>query len=82
MSQPTTWSTAYAAGAEIKAYWKNIVEKHGLNKYIQLNSKVAKAEWGEEKGKWLVTVETNEGSQVDEVDFLITGTGHFSDPRS
>ncbi|OAL47186.1 FAD/NAD(P)-binding domain-containing protein [Pyrenochaeta sp. DS3sAY3a] len=77
----TTWSTAYATGAEIKAYWKQIVEKHGLGRYIRLNSKVAKAEWAEEKGKWLVTVDTKEGTQVDEVDFLITGTGHFSDPR-
>ncbi|KAF2026295.1 FAD/NAD(P)-binding domain-containing protein [Setomelanomma holmii] len=77
----TTWSTAYASGAEIKAYWKGIVEKHELGKYIRLHSKVTKAEWSEEKGKWLIAVETEDGNHVDEADFLITGIGHFSDPR-
>jgi cation diffusion facilitator CzcD-associated flavoprotein CzcO len=76
-----TWSTAYAAGAEIKAYWKGIVRKHGLEKYIHLNTRVTKAEWSEEKGKWLVTVASRNRTHIDEADFLITGTGHFSDPR-
>lgn len=76
-----TWSTAYAAGAEIKAYWKGIVRKHGLEKYIHLNTRVTKAEWSEEKGKWLVTVVSRNRTHIDEADFLITGTGHFSDPR-
>lgn len=76
------WSTAYAEGAEIKAYWKRIVEKYDLvNKYIQLNSRVDEAEWSEEKGKWLVTVTSNGITVVDTVDFLVTATGHFADPR-
>lgn len=77
----TKWSTAYAAGAEIKAYWKRIVETNGLDKYIRLNSRVTGADWSEEKAKWLVTVASKDGIHVDEADFLITGTGHFSDPR-
>jgi cation diffusion facilitator CzcD-associated flavoprotein CzcO len=77
----TTWSTAYAAGAEIKAYWKDIVERHQLEKYIHLNSEVAHAEWSEEKGKWLVHVKSGGNVHVDEADFLITATGHFSNPR-
>ncbi|KAL1591671.1 hypothetical protein SLS60_011669 [Paraconiothyrium brasiliense] len=76
------WSTAYAEGAEIKAYWKRIVEKYDLvTKYIKLNSRVDKAEWSEEQGKWLVTVTANEEKFVDAVDFLVTATGHFADPR-
>ena len=77
----TTWSTAYAEGAEIKSYWKKIVKRHGLEKYIRLDHKVQKAEWSEENGKWLVNVENEEGNFVDEVDFIVTATGHFSDPR-
>ncbi|KAF2644630.1 FAD/NAD(P)-binding domain-containing protein [Massarina eburnea CBS 473.64] len=77
----TTWSTAYAAGAEIKTYWKDIVHRHNLWKYINLDSRVEKAEWSEEKGKWVIDVATKTGEIVDEADFLITATGHFSDPR-
>ena len=77
----TTWSTAYAAGAEIKAHWKELVRKYQLDRYIHLNSRVASAEWSEEKGRWLVRVESSQGVHTDEADFLITATGHFSEPR-
>ncbi|KAF1847901.1 FAD/NAD(P)-binding domain-containing protein [Cucurbitaria berberidis CBS 394.84] len=77
----TRWSTAYAAGSEIKEYWKGIVARHGVDKYINLNSKVTKAEWSEEKAKWFVSVVSKDGTHIDEADFLVTGTGHFSDPR-
>jgi cation diffusion facilitator CzcD-associated flavoprotein CzcO len=75
------WSTAYAAGAEIKAYWKGIVDKYNLWKYIHLNTRVEKAEWSEEKGKWVISLQTKDGPKTDEADFLIAGTGHFSEPR-
>lgn len=77
----TEWSTAYASGADIKAYWKRIVEKYDVGKYIRLNSRVITAEWSEENGKWFVTVEDSNGIHVDEADVLITATGHFSDHR-
>ncbi|KAL5406667.1 hypothetical protein PMIN06_005567 [Paraphaeosphaeria minitans] len=76
------WSTAYAEGSEIKAYWKRLVAKYDLvNKFIRLNSRVDKAEWSEERGKWLVTVTSNGKTFEDAVDFLVTATGHFADPR-
>ncbi|KAJ4295458.1 hypothetical protein N0V90_007470 [Kalmusia sp. IMI 367209] len=76
------WSTAYAEGAEIQAYWKRIVEKYNLvGKYIKLNHRVEKAEWSEEQGNWLITVTSNGKSFIDAADFLVTATGHFADPR-
>ncbi|SPO01827.1 related to monooxigenase [Cephalotrichum gorgonifer] len=77
----TEWSEAYAQGAEIKAYWHRLAEKHNVRKYVQLNSRVTSAEWSHEKGKWLVEVQTPERTFIDEANFLITATGHFSDPR-
>ncbi|KAF2815551.1 FAD dependent oxidoreductase [Mytilinidion resinicola] len=76
----TDWSEAYAQGAEIKQYWKNIVAKYDVAKYIHLNTRVTGAEWSEEKGKWRVGVQSSSGDSIDEADFLITATGHFSDP--
>jgi cation diffusion facilitator CzcD-associated flavoprotein CzcO len=58
-----------------------VVEKYDVGKYIRLNSRVVSAEWSEEKGKWLVTVRSPSGEHVDEADFLVNATGHFSDPR-
>ncbi|KAH7120751.1 hypothetical protein B0J11DRAFT_589497 [Dendryphion nanum] len=77
----TSWSTAYAEGAEIKDYWKRVAAKYDVEKYVKLNHKVTKAEWLEEKGKWRVTVSSDAGVHIDEADFLLTATGHFSDPK-
>lgn len=79
------WSEAYAKGAEIKSYWRKLADEYDVNKYIHLNSRVESAEWSEGKGKWLVTISEQQGdvqrTLIDEANFLITGTGHFSDPR-
>jgi cation diffusion facilitator CzcD-associated flavoprotein CzcO len=74
------WTTPYAGGAEIKAYWKRIVEKFNVQKYITFNSTITSAEWSKEKSKWIVHVTIDGASKTDEADFLITATGHFSQP--
>ncbi|KAF8859966.1 FAD/NAD(P)-binding domain-containing protein [Acephala macrosclerotiorum] len=74
------WTTPYAGGAEIKAYWSRIVDKFDVRKYITFNSTIASAEWSEEKSKWIVHVTVAGISRTDEADFLITATGHFAQP--
>ncbi|KAM0416000.1 hypothetical protein ACHAPT_013055 [Fusarium lateritium] len=77
----TSWSEAYARGPEIKEYWKGIVDQFDVRKYIRLQHRVLSAEWSETKAKWLITVLSPDGTFIDEANFLITATGHFSDPR-
>lgn len=77
----TEWTANFARGAEIKAYWKSVAKKHDVEKLIRFRSTVERAEWNEEKAKWLVTVTTDGVEKVDEADFLITATGVFSQPR-
>lgn len=77
----TNWSENYAPGAEIQAYWKKVAQKYDAEKYIQYNTSVTRAEWSEDKAKWVLQVVANGAEAVMETDFLITATGHFSDPR-
>jgi cation diffusion facilitator CzcD-associated flavoprotein CzcO len=58
-----------------------VADKFDVRKYIQLRSRVLSAEWSEAKGKWLVKVQTPEKTFIDEANFIVTATGHFSDPR-
>ncbi|KAH8600116.1 hypothetical protein B0O99DRAFT_737599 [Bisporella sp. PMI_857] len=74
------WSTPYAGGAEIKAYWKSIVAEYDVEKYITFNSLINQAIWSHEKAKWLVYVDIDGVSHIDEADFLVTATGHFAQP--
>ncbi|KAF7189315.1 FAD-binding monooxygenase moxY [Pseudocercospora fuligena] len=75
------WTEAYATGAEIKRYWDDIATRYRAKKYIRFNHRVLRAEWLESKAKWQVEVESSKGKVVNEADFVITATGHFSDPR-
>ncbi|KAI8181181.1 hypothetical protein K4K51_002062 [Colletotrichum sp. SAR 10_75] len=77
----TTWTEAYATGPEIFAYWKRIADQYEVGKYIRTSHTVTSAEWSEEKAKWIVKIHSDEGEFVDEANFLITATGHFSDPK-
>jgi len=79
-SPSTSWTDNYAQGSEIKTYWKSLVTKHDVEKYIQFNTVVTGAEWLEEKGRWIVTTIVSGVVHVQETDFLITATGHFSSP--
>lgn len=77
----TTWSSNYARGAEIKAYWKFVADKYNLKRFIKLNHRIVDAEWSQADAKWVVQVTHNRTTFTDSADFLVTATGHFSDPR-
>ncbi|KAH0432695.1 4-hydroxyacetophenone monooxygenase [Colletotrichum camelliae] len=77
----TTWTEAYATGPEIFAYWKRIADQYEVHKYIRSSHAVTSAEWSEEKAKWIVKIQSDKGEFIDEANFLITATGHFSDPK-
>ncbi|KAH8897970.1 FAD/NAD(P)-binding domain-containing protein [Thozetella sp. PMI_491] len=69
------WKRFYASGADILGYMKATVKKWGLDRDIQLNTRVVGADWQEELGQWKVTVE-HEGKRRDEYcHVLISGQG-------
>ncbi|KAH8686387.1 hypothetical protein BGZ61DRAFT_589577 [Ilyonectria robusta] len=76
-----SWTEAYATGPEINAYWKKVARDYDVRKYIRTGCRIVSAEWSEEKGKWRITIQSTDGEFVDEANFLVTATGHFSDPR-
>ncbi|KAL2876602.1 hypothetical protein SGCOL_008180 [Colletotrichum sp. CLE4] len=77
----TDWTEAYATGSEIQSYWQGVAERFDVRKYIHFKHSVSSAEWSEEKAKWVVQIQTDDGVITDEANFLITATGHFSDPK-
>ncbi len=52
------WSQAYASGAEIQQYIKDVVNKRGVRKYIEFNEHVTGARWDEDEATWLVHTTT------------------------
>ncbi|EEH46643.2 uncharacterized protein PADG_02741 [Paracoccidioides brasiliensis Pb18] len=75
------WTKYYSPAREIWQYMRDIVDEEGMMKYIHLRSKVTRAEWHEDKSKWVVHVEeSNAEDKVvrewdDECNILLNGTG-------
>jgi cation diffusion facilitator CzcD-associated flavoprotein CzcO len=50
------WTEEFAQGHEIKEYWQGVAKKYDIYKYLKPNTKVEKAEWLPDEGKWKLTL--------------------------
>jgi cation diffusion facilitator CzcD-associated flavoprotein CzcO len=48
---------SYSSASEILAYFKNVVDEHGLTKYFKLSHRVVGAYWNEDEKNWRVKVQ-------------------------
>jgi cation diffusion facilitator CzcD-associated flavoprotein CzcO len=55
--QNPAWSKFYAGAKEILEYWKNVVKKYDLRKYMKLSHKILECRWKEEDSKWHVKIQ-------------------------
>jgi cation diffusion facilitator CzcD-associated flavoprotein CzcO len=69
------WSHFYATGTEIQEYIKATVKKWNLDRDIQLNTQVTRAEWQAEQGLWKVTVVRDGKTRDEYAEVLISAQG-------
>ncbi|KAF5635014.1 flavin-containing protein [Fusarium tjaetaba] len=74
------WSKFYAPAPEIRQYLNDVVDKHGLRKYMHFNHRAVSAQWQEKSSTWRVELETNDGfgspvTIIRECDVLVKGLG-------
>ncbi|WP_046321803.1 NAD(P)/FAD-dependent oxidoreductase [Mycobacterium sp. UM_Kg1] len=70
------WRHAWATGAAIQRYHRDVVDRLGLAPLIRLDTEVSEARW-DERRHWIVT--TAAGEELD-ADFLICATGVLHHP--
>jgi cyclohexanone monooxygenase len=75
--QKYPWTHHYVYQNEILEYLRHVVRKHGLRKYMQLNTEMKSATWDDEMQRWQVKCST--GSFVAR--YLITSLGLLSKPN-
>ncbi|KAE9408295.1 FAD/NAD-P-binding domain-containing protein [Gymnopus androsaceus JB14] len=74
------WPEYYSTAKEIHQYYKRLVEKFNLGKYMRLSHEVVKADWAEDINKWRLTVVGPDGKQFeDECNVFINGGGVLND---
>ncbi|KAJ6582825.1 FAD/NAD-P-binding domain-containing protein [Mycena sp. CBHHK59/15] len=70
------WPEYYCTGAVIHEYYRSLVDKFGLWKYIHLQHEVLKAEWDDDAHKWRLRVRGPDGNEFDDdCDVLINAGG-------
>ena len=74
------WSSFYASGSEILAYYKRVVEKYGLRKYMKLGYEVLEARWDEKASKWVVKLKILKTGEIveDRADAIYQGIGSLN----
>ncbi|KAK2799965.1 hypothetical protein FQN51_006394 [Onygenales sp. PD_10] len=81
------WSMYYSPAREIWQYMRDIVDEEGLMEYIRLRTKVCRAEWVEERSRWVVgLVESDGDGRVvreweEECDVLLNGNGILNEEQ-
>lgn len=76
----TAWTSNYPSGDEIQEYWKSLAMQYDVEKLINYNTSVERAQWCEKTATWKVYGSKGEETFEDEAHILITATGLFSTP--
>ncbi|MDP3627213.1 MAG: NAD(P)/FAD-dependent oxidoreductase [Hydrogenophaga sp.] len=72
------WSERYAPQAEILKYMEHVVDRFALKDGIQLNARVSRAVFNDDRLLWTVSTESGE---VFECTYLVMATGGLSIPQ-
>lgn len=72
------WSSYYATGSEIHAYFKKVAQDRGVIPYIRFNSEVNACTFDEGRGVW--TVGLTDGGEA-EADIVIAASGVLHHPN-
>lgn len=75
--EPNNWSKYYSEAPEIHAYFKGIVDKYNLLKYIKLRHRIDHAEWNDETSKWRIKITNlaDNSTREEECDVFVNGGG-------
>ncbi|MCK5881923.1 MAG: NAD(P)/FAD-dependent oxidoreductase [Sinobacterium sp.] len=67
------WTHRFSSGGEIQQYFEGVAKKYNLDKWIQYEAEVSKAEYL--NGEWVVTTQSSNGEEVTHFDIFVAATG-------
>jgi cation diffusion facilitator CzcD-associated flavoprotein CzcO len=70
------WSSSFASGGEIWAYFRRVADRYGLRPHIRFNEEVVHGRW--EDGRWWLRTA---GGQESTADVLVSACGVLHHPR-
>ncbi|KAA0075540.1 NAD(P)/FAD-dependent oxidoreductase [Mycolicibacterium sp. P9-64] len=76
------WSHYFAEQPELRQYFVDVMDKHGIGEHVRWETEVVSAEWDDPSGVWTVTLRSADGttSTVD-VRAMISAVGQLNRPQ-
>ena len=76
------WSHYFAEQPELRQYFVDVMDKHGIGEHVRWETEVVSADWDDPSGVWTVTLRTADGatSTVD-VRAVISAVGQLNRPQ-
>ncbi|KAK5057905.1 hypothetical protein LTR84_011906 [Exophiala bonariae] len=71
------WSHYFAYGSEIQNYFEDFAKRHGVQKYMKLNTKVVEINWDGNQGIWNIVLQDQVTKETwsDWAHVFVNGTG-------
>lgn len=73
------WEHFFAEQPELRRYFRDVVDRHGLEPHIRWNTEVVSAAW--QNDRWNVTVRNANGTAMIEANAVITAVGQLNRPQ-
>ncbi|MBU9762524.1 NAD(P)/FAD-dependent oxidoreductase [Mycobacterium sp. TNTM28] len=73
------WDHFFAEQPELRQYFRDVVDRHGLQPNIRWNTEVVSAAWNGER--WDVTVRSAHGTETLQANAVITAVGQLNRPQ-
>ena len=75
------WKEHFGRGEQVREYLLHISRKYGVYEKSRFNADLKRATFDEARNRWTLDIETPNGMETLEANFVVTATGTFANPR-
>ena len=76
------WSEYYCRQPELRDYFAEVLDEHGLGPHCRFGTTVTRLAWDEDDGSWLVSLRNADGGEEEHrARFVISAVGSLNIPR-
>ncbi len=75
------WSEYFGRGTEVRGYLDYISKKYGMYDNTLFNRTLKKATFDEQRSVWVLEVDSPEGMETHEANFIVNAVGTFANPN-
>jgi 4-hydroxyacetophenone monooxygenase len=75
------WSEYFGRGAEVRGYLDHVSKKYGVYENTRFNRELKQATFDEDHDVWILELDTPDGIETVEVNYVVNAVGTFANPR-